>query len=309
MEGSTNYLGAYNAQGQLKRVIEAAAAKERLKGKSENKGPDSEGNTDPVKARPEDESLPPETDRDMKPFPQNKSFTSQPVLSEELREELWSRVMRDGKSVRQVSAELGVEMSRVGAVVRLMEIEKEWRRIGKPLARPYAQAVMSMLPKTTWFPEDKKQKPHESINDLPVHKYTGLQIFHPTSESRQFTRADAAKVFHKKLLPADDRVPHPELAEMHKEYRMGLSKEERDAKQQAREDAAEKKRQLAAARQARKEAAIKRVDTGRWEFRFTDINVDDAGKDGRGYKGVGWRYGAPHMDRSRGTIKIPTSVE
>jgi len=37
--------------------------------------------------------------------------------------------MKDGKSVREVSAELGVEMSRVGAVVRLKEIEKEWMRI------------------------------------------------------------------------------------------------------------------------------------------------------------------------------------
>jgi hypothetical protein len=168
---------------------------------------------------------------------------------------------------------------------------------------------MSMLPKTPFDPEDKKVKPHESINDLPVHAATGQQIFHPTSESRHFTRADAAKVFHEKLLPADDRVPHPELAEMHKEFKLGLPPKEREANAKAREEAEEKKRQLAAARQARKEAAIKKVDTGRWEFRFTEINVDDAGKDGRGHKGTGWRYGRPHMDRSRGTVKIPSSVE
>jgi transposase len=51
------------------------------------------------------------------------------VLSEELREKIWEKVMQEGDSVRDVSASLGVEMSRVGAVVRLMEIEKEWERV------------------------------------------------------------------------------------------------------------------------------------------------------------------------------------
>jgi hypothetical protein len=171
---------------------------------------------------------------------------------------------------------------------------------------------MAMLPKTPFIknPDEKEKiKPHESINDLPVHRATGVQIFHPTSESRVFTRADAAKVFDEKLLPADDRVPHPELALMHKEYKLGISREEREKLQAARDEVAEKKRAAAAARQARKEAAIKKVDTRRWEFRFTEVNVDEIGKDGRGHKGVGWRYGKPHMDRSRGAVKIPTSVE
>jgi hypothetical protein len=42
--------------------------------------------------------------------------------------------MIEGKSVRDVSAQFSVEMSRVGAVVRLMEIEKEWKRIVSQLA-------------------------------------------------------------------------------------------------------------------------------------------------------------------------------
>jgi hypothetical protein len=29
---------------------------------------------------------------------------------------------------------------------------------------------------------------------------------------------------------------------------------------------------------------------------------------GRGKPGGGWRYGKPHMDRSRGAVKIPTRV-
>lgn len=211
---------------------------------------------------------------------------------------------------------------------------------GKPLAVRYHEAIMTMVPKTDWEVKEiekdengketevskelaeerarersrelykqSRKPPHESINDLPVHVATGQQIFLPTSESRQFTRADAAKVFDEKLLPADDRVPHPELAIMHRETLQEVPKEERRARAEARDAIAEKKRAAALARQARKEAAIKRIDTGRWEYRFTEIKVDDAGKDGRGLNGVGWRYGAPHMDRSRAQHKIPTTVE
>jgi hypothetical protein len=167
-----------------------------------------------------------------------------------------------------------------------------------------------MLPQTLYIEEDIGQgKSHESINDLPVHRATGQQIFHPTSESRHFTRRDAAKVFDERLLPADDRIPHPELVAMHKELLEQLPLEERLARAEARKAAEDRKRANAAARQAKIEAGTKRVDTGRWEYRFTEISIDDVGKDGRGHKGTGWRYGAPLMDRSRGAVKIPTAVE
>jgi hypothetical protein len=132
LNGSTNYLSAYNAQGQLKRVVEAATEAERKKkqeGKANepaNSGASEEGELEEGKEFKGE--IPPETTSDLTPFPLNKSFVSQPVLSDDLREEIWKRVMQDGKSVRVVSAELGVEMSRVGAVVRLKEVEKEWEQ-------------------------------------------------------------------------------------------------------------------------------------------------------------------------------------
>ncbi|KAF4633079.1 hypothetical protein G7Y89_g5038 [Cudoniella acicularis] len=296
--------------GQLRRVVEAEAekAKHRRNGEEE---------TFKVAGANKDDEIPKETVRDLAPFPLNRSFISQAVLSEELREEIWRRIMIEGKSVREVSAELSVEMSRVGAVVRLMEVEKEWKRIGKPLARPYAKAVMSMLPSTPYdaergIPYDpvrERKIIHESINDLPVHASTGQQIFHPTSESRQFTRADAAKVFNEKLLPADERIPHPELVLQHREVLAGLSRQEREERARAREEEAEAKQLKAAMVKAKKDAKTKKFETPRWEFRFTEANVDATGKDGRGYKGVGWRYGVPLYDRSRGQIKIPKAVE
>jgi len=127
LPNSTNYLSAYNAAGQLKRVVEAAsdrAERSRQSGGTSNSNDNNEsggGNSNG--------ELPPETVRDLRPFPMNPAFVSQPVLSEEMREKIWERIMKKGQSVREVSASLGVEMSRIGAVVRLMEIEKEWQRI------------------------------------------------------------------------------------------------------------------------------------------------------------------------------------
>lgn len=60
------------------------------------------------------------------PFPLNHAFRSHPVLSEELKEEIYSRVMEGGNSVRAVSAGLGVSLERVAAVARLKAVEKEW---------------------------------------------------------------------------------------------------------------------------------------------------------------------------------------
>lgn len=68
------------------------------------------------------------SESDLKPFPSNPSFSSEPVLGEEQREAIWSAVMIEGQSVSAVSVQHGVTLERVGAVVRLKEIEKEWER-------------------------------------------------------------------------------------------------------------------------------------------------------------------------------------
>src|SRR3569833_1966979 len=55
--------------------------------------------------------------------------------------------------------------------------------------------------------------------------------------------------------------------------------------------------------------ADQEVQAARCEFRFKDVSVDDAGRDGRDPRGTGWRYGLPFYDRKVGQVKIPTSVE
>jgi hypothetical protein len=73
-----------------------------------------------------DGKLPPETAEDLRPFPLNQYFRSQPVLSEDLREAIYRRVKKDGATVSLASVEYGVSNERVGAVVRLKQMEKEW---------------------------------------------------------------------------------------------------------------------------------------------------------------------------------------
>ena len=128
LPGSTNYLNAYDVSGNLLRASRRPEARSEQNEDASAPLPEDEGAAhDTEESNPANEvSIPREYREDLIPFPLNKNFRSQPVLSEELREEIWERVTVQGKSVRLVSAELGVEMSRVGAVVRLKSVEKQW---------------------------------------------------------------------------------------------------------------------------------------------------------------------------------------
>lgn len=65
------------------------------------------------------------------------------------------------------------------------------------MALPYARSVHEMIATTPLYEDARfrRERPHESINDLPAHRLTDAQIFYPVSESRHFTRSDAGRVF------------------------------------------------------------------------------------------------------------------
>ncbi|TKA69594.1 hypothetical protein B0A55_09258 [Friedmanniomyces simplex] len=322
--GSTNYLSAYDKFGNLHRS--KVRRRDQRTDIDEGKGNDVEEDEESAAQRDmEDQSLtdddrairaeqremarearkaeneeaeerggvPRERMSDMRPYPLNQQFRSQPVLSEALREQLYIQVAVEERDLSSVAASFGVDLRRVAAVVRLKTIEKQWEEEGKTLAKSYSDAVLSMLPTTPFKPDTKKAiTPHEPINDLPVHPHTRQQIFYPASESRQFTREDAAKVFSAKLLPADQRIPLPMLVDLEKWKLEGLDRQQRQARQRIEW-----------------EARTQRVVKGRrWDFQFQDISAEKVGRDGRGREAVGYRYGMPHMDRKRGIVKIPTSV-
>ncbi|KAI4252347.1 MAG: hypothetical protein LQ352_004354 [Teloschistes flavicans] len=292
LPGSTNYLNAYDPQGNLIRARGSRApGRDPGRNGSENETKEqNENGLEPATGRIGFEQniaggrpIPKEQADDLIPFPMNRQFRSQPVLSEELRDEIYRRITKESKSVRR----------------------------GKPLANPYARAVNSMLPKTPFDPSSRvPPQAHEPINDLPVHSATIRQLFHPVSESMHFNRESAAKAFDRNLLPADKRIPHPELIELARvasenRGRPDILNARRQELEQEEATLLNKRRE----QKARHEAATKKVDTPRWQFRFENIKVESAGRDGRGRGGVGARYGVPAQDRKKGQIKIPTKVE
>jgi hypothetical protein len=138
LPGSTNYLSAYNQSGELIRVrVQKQDVTQKKGGNEEMTDIEDPEQLDesslPLEQRSDmnragENPIPKELARDLKPFPVNNDFISQRVLSEELRQEIWNRVRIQGHRVREVSAALGVEMRRVAAVVRLVELEKEMHR-------------------------------------------------------------------------------------------------------------------------------------------------------------------------------------
>jgi Eukaryotic mitochondrial regulator protein len=192
-------------------------------------------------------------------------------------------------------------------------------------------------------------KSHEGVNDLPVHSMTLPQLFYPTSESRQFNRVDAGRVFsaaprlpdevdvgqggqsvepwkdtaieivgkpgHERpvLKPADARIPHPHLIAYEKDkLDPYLDNAERNERFHARlrEEELQRAEKKEADRQRAERHTI-RVDTGRYEFLIKDAQTTRVGTglDGRGMASPGQRYGVPSQDRKRAVVKIPTKVE
>jgi hypothetical protein len=177
---STNYLGAYDRFGNLvrggagfqpgvkvkeaedappKSVIPEGAEGEAVKAEgtpaATPEGQESADKLDAAVTRHEKEEkstqkkegmeegrLPPETLEDLRPFPLNKYFRSQPVLSEELREAIYQFVMRDGHSLQLASTSFGVSNERIGAVVRLKQMEKEWIAKVRLSSFPIPRAMM-----------------------------------------------------------------------------------------------------------------------------------------------------------------------
>ena len=143
---STNYLNAYNAAGKLIRSMTTPKRRDKTNKKLDEEGMEDDNDevmrdkserkprstklVDELKAAKSKDApgLPKESNVDLMPFPMNSQFRSHRILSDELRDEVYKRIAVDQKSVRDVSAALGVEMKRVAAVVRLKTIEKQWEQ-------------------------------------------------------------------------------------------------------------------------------------------------------------------------------------
>lgn len=144
LAGSTNYLSAYDRQGNLRRAgrrdfqaeeEEAEPSEEEILKQEEQEGIDVEEMAERAESRAAQrrekeavgKALPKERDSDLQPYPLNSNFRSQPVLSEELREEIYHQIVVRKMDLQGVSAAYGIDMRRVAAVIRLKTIEKQWQ--------------------------------------------------------------------------------------------------------------------------------------------------------------------------------------
>jgi hypothetical protein len=151
-KGSTNYLSAYDRQGNLIRGRPQRDGSRR--GQDDVQEATSIADEPAIVQREIDEGLsedarernaearvaarlqkadsdargdvPKERASDMRPYPLNHDFRSERVLSEDLRTELHRQVVERGVDISTVSAAFGVDIRRVAAVVRLKTIENQW---------------------------------------------------------------------------------------------------------------------------------------------------------------------------------------
>lgn len=168
LPNSTNYLSAYDRTGRL---VRADAARREMQGlRDQLHTADLHEDEAVVQQREEDAGMSPEeidsraADRaqrramkddlerrdgiprekpsDLRPYPANRAFRSQSVLSESLREEIYQQVVVNGLDLNSVSAVFGVDVRRVGAVARLKTIEKQWVQDVSP---PYVFIASSLF--------------------------------------------------------------------------------------------------------------------------------------------------------------------
>lgn len=113
--GSSNYLNAYDSNGVL---IRSKFARRDEGEDGDAEAPQRESNGDKKSAPP--------AGQDLMPYPNNTNFKSEAVLSEELRNMIYAEVTERGSTVRETSEKYKVDMRRVGAVIRLKSVEKDW---------------------------------------------------------------------------------------------------------------------------------------------------------------------------------------
>ncbi|KAJ3474629.1 hypothetical protein NLG97_g9757 [Lecanicillium saksenae] len=131
-------------------------------------------------------------------FPSNPLYRSEPVVNDTTRRLIYERATKEGQALKAIAAEMGLDVRRVAAIVRLKEAQRQWAssrphdtfhthtaawtavntQQGKQLATPYAKAVQGMLPKWGFIPGEKN-RPFEPVNDIHVHRYTMQQLFVP----------------------------------------------------------------------------------------------------------------------------------
>lgn len=60
------------------------------------------------------------------PFPNNPLYRSEKVVSEGTKRLIYERATEGGQALKAIAAEMGLDVRRVAAIVRLKEAQKQW---------------------------------------------------------------------------------------------------------------------------------------------------------------------------------------
>lgn len=60
------------------------------------------------------------------PFPNNPLFRSEKVVNDPTRRLIYQRATQEGQALKAIAAEMGLDVRRVAAIVRLKEAQKQW---------------------------------------------------------------------------------------------------------------------------------------------------------------------------------------
>jgi hypothetical protein len=145
LPNGTNYLSAYDQHGKLVRSkrdrgsrpidVIPVEQEQEVQAQEEEDGLDEAerkarfDKREALRAQKYEKELeaPKESGRDLAPFPLNRDFKSEAVLSERLRDEIYRQVVVRQMDIKTISAAFGVDTRRVAAVVRLKTIENQWQ--------------------------------------------------------------------------------------------------------------------------------------------------------------------------------------
>jgi len=134
--GATNYLGMYRFMGGGGGLVNR-----RLEQRNRRAQQRGDGDTDAAVQQNDQD----EPQSWLSPFPLNKAFFSQPVLSDALKEEIYTRAVEDEEPLSSISVALDVDVRRVAAVIRMKMIEIKWQSEVCPFFSQLLIVVITMM--------------------------------------------------------------------------------------------------------------------------------------------------------------------
>ncbi|KAG7854553.1 hypothetical protein KL939_004826 [Ogataea angusta] len=138
-----------------------------------------------------EERPPPGPKDQLHPFSLNRFTVTNTMVSEDMKKQLVSEVLDEGKALLEVAVKYKMKIQRIEALVKLHEIEKQYQEEGKitPTMEKFADVMYKA------FPLFDPEVHGENLTEIPIPSETLHSRFVTIAESEPFGPVDAAKEF------------------------------------------------------------------------------------------------------------------